>query len=222
MFRIFFSVLFTCLPWLLRRWLLNTFFGYKIHRTARMGFCLAVPRHLIMEEHSYIGHLTACVHLDLVHLKAHAFIGRGNWITGYPTGGTEFFAHMPGRHSELILCEHAAITHRHLIDCTERVTLGRYTTFAGFRSQILAHTIDVVEGRQSAQPVSIGDYCFIGTDCVLLGGGVLPDYCVLAAKSLLNKAYAEQYMLYGGVPARPLRPLPKDAHYFTRTSGYVN
>lgn len=87
MFRLFFSALLACLPWPLRRWVLNTFYGYKIHRTARLGFCFPVAKHLIMEEHSRIGHLTVCVHLDLVHLKAHASIGRGNWITGFPTGG---------------------------------------------------------------------------------------------------------------------------------------
>src|SRR5262249_29396422 len=155
-------------------------------------FCFPVPKRLIMEEGSYIGHLTACVHLDLVHLKAHASIGRANWITGFPSDGADHFAHQSGRHAELILCEHAAITNRHLIDCTDRVTIGRYSTFAGFRSQILAHSIDLAECRQAAQPVTIGDYCFIGTDCVLLGGSVLPSYSVLAAKSLLDKPEAEE------------------------------
>jgi acetyltransferase-like isoleucine patch superfamily enzyme len=221
MFRLFFSALLACLPWPLRRWVLNTFYGYKIHRTARLGFCFPVAKHLIMEEHSRIGHLTVCVHLDLVHLKAHASIGRGNWITGFPTGGGKHFAHQTGRHAELIVGEHSAITNRHLIDCTDRVTLGRFTTFAGFRSQILAHSIDLAECRQSARPVTIGDYCFVGTDCVLLGGSALPDCSVLAAKSLLNKPQSEPYTLYGGVPARALRSLPREFRYFTRTTGSV-
>ncbi len=221
MFRLLISALTACLPWPLRRWVLNTFYGYKIHRTARLGFCFPVPKHLIMEEFSYIGHLTACVHLDLVHLKAHATIGRGNWITGFPEGGADHFAHQAERHAELILCEHAAITNRHLIDCTDRVTIGRYSTFAGFRSQILAHSIDIEQGRQSAQPVTIGDYCFVGTDCVLLGGSLLPSYSVLAAKSLLNKARGEETTLSGGVPAHGRRTLPKDFRYFTRTTGHV-
>lgn len=93
----------------------------------------------------------------------------------------------------MIVGEHSAITNRHLIDCTDRVTLGRFTTFAGFRSQILAHSIDLAECRQSARPVTIGDYCFVGTDCVLLGGSALPDCSVLAAKSLLNKPQSEPY-----------------------------
>jgi acetyltransferase-like isoleucine patch superfamily enzyme len=221
MFRILFSALTTCLPWPLRRWALTKFFGYKIHRTARLGFCLLLAKDLIMEEHSYIGHLTVCIHLDLVHLKPHASIGRANWITGYPSSGEDFFAHQPSRRAELMLGAHSAITHRHMIDCTARVTIGRFTTFAGFRSQIISHTIDVAENRQTAEPVCIGDYCFLGTDCVILGGSTLPSYSVLAAKSLLNREHAQQYTLYGGIPAGALKTLEKDFKYFNRTTGHV-
>ena len=221
MFRILFSIATTCLPWPLRRWALTKFFGYKIHRTARLGFCLLLAKDIIMEEHTSIGHLTVCIHLDLVHLKPHASIGRGNWITGYPSEGPDFFSHQPSRRAELMLGTHSAITHRHLIDCSARVMIGKYTTFAGFRSQLLSHTIDVAENRQTAEPVSIGDYCFVGTDCVILGGSSLPDFSVLAAKSLLNHEHEERHTLYGGVPARALRVLDKDYKYFSRATGYV-
>lgn len=219
--RMLLHALLVLLPWPLRRWVLNTFYGYQIHPTARLGWCLVLPRHLIMEEYAYIGHLTVCIYLDLVHLKRSASIGRGNWITGFPTDSPEFFFHQSDRRAELILGEHTAITNRHLLDCTHRVTIGRFTTFAGFRSQILTHSIDLEKCRQSSKPVTIGEYCFVGTDCVLLGGATLPDYSVLAAKSLLNKPLNEEYTLYGGIPARPIRDLPKESLYFHRTTGYV-
>jgi carbonic anhydrase/acetyltransferase-like protein (isoleucine patch superfamily) len=69
--------------------------------------------------------------------------------------------------------------------------------------------------------VRIGDYCFVGTNSVLLGGGALPDFCVLGAKSLLNKAFTETYQLYGGVPAQPIQKLSPDCKYFLRTEGFV-
>ncbi len=221
MLRALFSVFTTLLPWPLRRWALTKFFGYKIHRTARLGFCVLLAKDVIMEENSAIGHLTVCIHLDLVHLKPHATIGRGNWVTGYPSGGGTFFAHLPGRRAELILGPHAAITNRHLIDCTACVSIGAFTTFAGFRSQILSHSIDLAENRQSAAPVNIGEYCFIGTDCVILGGSSLPDRSVLAAKSLLNKEHQTACTLYGGIPARAIKALDPSAKYFHRESGYV-
>jgi len=69
--------------------------------------------------------------------------------------------------------------------------------------------------------VRIGDYCFVGTNSVLLGGSALPDFCVLGAKSLLNKTFTETYQLYGGVPARPIQKLSPDCKYFQRTKGFV-
>jgi hypothetical protein len=49
----------------------------------------------------------------------------------------------------------------------------------------------------------------------------LPDYCVLGAKSLLNKAHAQTHRLYGGVPARELSVLSPDCGYFNRRKGFV-
>lgn len=209
------------LPWKLRRSLLEKQFGYQVHPGARIGLAWILPTRLIMEEGSRIGSGTVCKSLDLLHLKAHAVVGRGNWITGFPLGPSRHFAHQTDRRPELIVGEHAAITNRHLLDCTNSVSIGRFTTFAGFRSQIITHSIDLEQNRQSSKPVRIGDYCFVGTNCVVLGGSVLPDFCVVGAKSLVNKAFTESYQLYGGVPARPIEKLSPDCKYFNRTEGFV-
>lgn len=209
------------LPWSLRRRLLEKRFGYSIHETSRIGLAWVFPERLVMEAHTSIGDLSVCKNIALLHLHEHATIGRGNWITGFPLGPSRHFAHETDRRPELIVGAHSAITHRHLIDCTNSVTIGSFTTFAGFRSQILTHTIDLAENRQSSARVRIGDRCFVGTDSVLLGGSVLPDFCVLGAKSLLNKAQTETHTLYGGVPARPLQSLPRDLKYFERAEGFV-
>ena len=121
----------------------------------------------------------------------------------------------------MILGEHAAITHRHLIDCTNSVVIGRFTTMAGFQSQILTHSIDLERNRQASAPVRVGEYCFIGTNSVLLPGSVLPDFCVLGAKSLLNKSFTTTHQLYAGVPAEPVKTFPPDWDYFRRSQGFV-
>jgi acetyltransferase-like isoleucine patch superfamily enzyme len=145
-----------------------------------------------------------------------------NWICGEPLGDVGLFAHQEDRRPELIIGEHAAITNRHLIDCTNSFIVGRFSTVAGWNSQILTHSIDIERCRQSSAPIHIGDYCFIGTNSVLLGGSYLPDYCVLGAKSLLNKQYTERYWLYAGVPAKPTKQLSPDLAYFTRSRGAVD
>ena len=85
----------------------------------------------------------------------------------------------------------------------------------------MTHSIDLQLARQHSEPITVGAYCFVGTDCVLLGGAALPDRSVLGAKSLLNKPYTEPGQLYGGVPARPVAALPADAAYFSREAGFI-
>jgi acetyltransferase-like isoleucine patch superfamily enzyme len=211
----------TLLPWPLRRRVLIAVFDYKIDPQSRIGFAWVMPEQLIMDRDSSIGTLTVCKGIKLLHLKQNASIGRANWITGFPAGPHRHFAHQPDRKPELIVGEHSAITNRHILDCTNSVSIGAFSTFAGFRSQILTHSIDLENCRQSSAPITIGAYSFVGTDCVLLGGSSLPDHSVLAAKSLLNKSYGDPFWLYGGVPARPLSQISRDAGYFSRTTGFV-
>ncbi len=209
------------LPWSMRRTFLEKQFGYTLHPTSRIGLSWVFPERLVMEANSSIGDLTLCKNIALLHLHEHAVIGRGNWITGFPLGPSRHFASETDRRPELIVGPHSAITHRHLIDCTNSITIGKFTTFAGFQSQMLTHSIDIEQNRQASAPIRIGDYCFVGTNSVLLGGSVLPDFCVLGAKSLLNKSFTQTHRLYGGVPARELQELPPDYAYFNRTTGFV-
>jgi acetyltransferase-like isoleucine patch superfamily enzyme len=214
----FFSLL---LPWELRRLFLEKQFGYSIHSTSRIGLAWIFPQRLVMEEGSRIGHLNLCKNIDLFHLGAHAVVGQLNWITGFPSGSSRHFAHQPDRRPELILETHAGISSRHLIDCTARVRIGAFATVGGFRSQLLTHSIDLAAGRQTAEPIDIGEYCFTGTNSILLGGSALPHHSVLGAQSLLNKKWEEPYRLYGGVPAKPIKELSPDMEYFRRTEGFV-
>ena len=209
------------LPWPLRRWILNSFFRYQIHPKSRIGFSWVFPKQLKMDAYSRIGHLTVCKGLELLELGSHASIGRANWITGFPFNGSKHFAHQAERVPSLVIGEHASITNRHMIDCTNSVSIGAFSIFAGFRSQILTHSIDLEMNRQSSAPIQIGNYCFVGTDCVLLGGSTLPDNSVLGAKSLLNKPYSDSFWLYAGNPARPVKELPKDLEFFSRRNGFV-
>jgi len=213
---------FVCLlPWSLRRRVLCRCFGYQIHPKTHIGLAWVFPEKLVMKEHTRIRHLTVVKGLDLVSLGEYASIGRLNWITAYPSQALPYFAHVPERRPELLLGAHASISHRHIIDCTERVSIGRFSTFAGFRSQILTHSIDLAASRLDAKPVSIGEYCFVATACTLLGGASLPHHSVLGANSLLDEDYSESYRLYCGVPAKPVAELDRDLAYFKRLQGLV-
>lgn len=211
-----------CLPWRLKRLALQSWFKYKIHPTARIGLAWVFPGKLIMEKNSRIDHLTVAVNLDLMQMGEHAKIGRGNWVTGFATNpNSKHFRHQPERRPELIMGEWAAITKNHHIDCTNTITIGKFTTIAGYQSQLLTHSINVYENRQDSAPIVIGDYTFIGTNVVILGGAALPGYSVLGAKSLLNKPFYEEWKLYAGVPAKAVSDIDKEAKYFNRVDGFV-
>ncbi|HEY2573692.1 MAG TPA: hypothetical protein VGH65_06475, partial [Verrucomicrobiaceae bacterium] len=210
------------LPWPIKREILQSCFGFELHPSAHIGLAWVFPRKLVMNEAACIDHFTVAIHLERLELGSHAMIGRGNWITGYPKDGRgPHFQHQSGREPVLVMGEHSALTKNHHFDCTARIDIGAFATIAGYQSQFLTHSIDIVAGRQHAEPIRIGRYGFVGTRCVVLGGSVLPDYSVLGAASLLNKDFEDSYCLYAGTPAHPLKKLPADSGYFTRQEGFV-
>jgi acetyltransferase-like isoleucine patch superfamily enzyme len=210
-------------PWVIRRVFLNKFFGFKIERGARIGFAWIFPKELSMAPGAVIDHFSVAIHLDSIKMGANSVIGRSNWITGFTTNSDSLhFKHQVGRKAELILMENAAITKNHHLDCTNSIHVGRFSTVAGYSSQLLTHSINIAHNRQDSAPIYIGHYTFVGTNVVVLGGSTLPDYSVLGAKSLLNKNFTQKYTLYAGVPARPVKELPIDSKYFSRAEGFVN
>jgi acetyltransferase-like isoleucine patch superfamily enzyme len=214
-------LLIVLLPWPLKRFLLRVLYRYELHPRSHIGFAWVFPRKLVLHEGASIGHLTVCKGLQLLELGSHASIGRLNWISAWPPNQPPHFAHLQTRRPQLIVGAHAAITHRHIIDCTDEVTIGEFTTMAGYRSQILTHSVDLAECRQDAKPVRIGAYSFIGTACTMLGGTVVPDHCVVGANALLNKAHEDSYRLYAGVPAKAVAELDPQMKYFARAKGYI-
>ncbi|MDM0037777.1 acyltransferase [Variovorax sp. J22G21] len=209
------------LPWPLKRWLLRRVWGYRIADDARIGLSYIFPGQLEMGSGARIGHFNVAIHLGRLECGEHSIIERGNWITGHAPDGAHF-THRTARDPALLLGAHAAITKSHIIDCTDRVEIGAFSTVAGYHSQIITHGIDIVAGRQDCKPISIGAYCLVGTRVTVLGGAVLPDRCVLGAGAVLNKPYLEEHALYAGQPAVRVKALPADAAYFHRAEGFVD
>ena len=176
-----------------------------------------------MSEYARIGHLVTAIHLDEIFMGASSCIDRGCWVTGFSSySASKHFSHQMERKSRLSIGMHSAITKNHHLDCTSSIEIGEFTTIAGYQSQLLTHSIDIKNNRQNSNPIKIGDYCFIGTNVVILGGAVLPSYCVVGAKSLLNKAFSEEWSLYAGVPAIRKSHINSSDHYFSREVGFVD
>jgi acetyltransferase-like isoleucine patch superfamily enzyme len=215
------QLLLMALPWRVRRSALNFLFGYEIDPSAKIGFSVISVAKLRMGRKARIGHLTYVKGLQDLCFGEAASLGNLNWVTAFPPDHPKHFAADTSRFPSLMIERHAAITHRHLIDCTDRIVVGEYSTIAGWRSQMLTHAIDIRLSRQSSSPISIGRYCFIGTGVIVLKGASLPDYCVLGAGSVLAGVMSEAYTLYSGVPAAAVKSLDRDSSYFQRARGFV-
>lgn len=222
MFSVIFNLFLLILPWKIRRKILINRYGYKIHPTAHIGLSYFYPKYLEMAEGASVEHFNIAIHLNKIIIGKNSSIGRSNWITGFPIGTeTPFFKHDAERKSELVIGNESAITKNHHIDCTNSIRIGDYVTIAGYNSQLLTHSIDVYKSRQDSRPITIGDYCFVSTGVIVLGGAKLPNCSVLAAGAVLNKAYNDEWTLYAGVPAKPKQSIPKDAKYFSRKQGFI-
>jgi acetyltransferase-like isoleucine patch superfamily enzyme len=215
------SMLLFVLPWSVRRRLLNRLFGYRIAPTARIGFSLVLLDELVLEEGARIGHLNLIKSFDRLEMLAMSKIGNRNHISGIGSRNAKHFGDETGRSPEIILGEHASITGHHMIDCCNRIEIGRFTTIAGAGTHILTHAISIKRNRQVSAPVRIGQYCFVGAASVVLKGAILPDFSVLAANSTLHRAFEETHGIYSGVPAERVRALDADCAYFERKTGYV-
>jgi hypothetical protein len=217
-----FNILVALIPWWpLKRLILHTFYAYKIHPEAYIGFAYVYPQKLYMARGASIGHGTVCKGLSMLWMGDHSIIGRLNWISAIPKGCSTFFSGQLRRDPRLVLGAHSAITNRHLIDCSDRIVVGPYSTIAGFSTQLLTHSVDYNISRQVVGPIFISRYCFIGTRSILLPGTSIPSCTVIAAGAVVSEPLNQSFSLYGGVPARFIKLLRTDALYFTRSTGYI-
>lgn len=202
------------LPWGMRRRLLQRLYGYEIHPSARIGLSVVAPGHLRMGPGTVIESFNMIRGMDLVEMGPGAGISKLNWIYGMPTTATQYYAHESDRRSELVLAEGGGLLNRHLIDCTNSVRIGRYSLLVGYGTQVITHAIDHATGRQSSQPVEIGDFCMVGTRCLLLGGASLPSHSALGAGSMLRDRPERPYGIYSGVPAKHVGDIDPGSGYF--------
>lgn len=219
---LFFRIFVVILPWPLKRLVLLRIYKYSIARSAHIGFSWVFPVSLDMRSGSQIGHFNVVTNIKLLSMGEFSRIGRFNWITGFPlTNPLPHFLTELNRDPSLFLGKHAAITKQHHIDATNTVSIGPFSIIAGYGSQVLTHSINIANNIQESEPVTIGDYCFLGTRSTILPGSSLPSYSVLGAHSLLNTKYIESYTLYAGVPATAKKRISEAAEFFNRLTGYV-
>jgi acetyltransferase-like isoleucine patch superfamily enzyme len=210
------------LPWPAKRAIYRYVLGHRVDPTAHVGVSLITVRHLVLGPRARIGHLNLIRNLDEVRLDEGAIIGNLNWVNAVPSEATDRLTFAPGRETRLHLHPQSAITMGHFLDCSDRLDVGPFATIAGFRCQVLTHSVDLATGNILCAPVRLDDFAFIATACVVLPGVHLTHHAVLGANSMMRDIPTEPYALYSGVPAEFVKDLPDDWGYFTRTKGRLD
>lgn len=194
---------------------------YSIARDATIGLSLISASKVDIANQCRVGHFSIVRNVEHLSLASGSRIGTFNWIFGM-LPSTRHFTEEADRVSALVMHEGASITSRHIVDCTNKVTIGAFSTVAGFYSQILTHGIDIRTNRQVSSPVTVGMHAMIGTRAVILKGARVPDRTVVGAGSVFRGAPDGTGGLWSGVPARRVLDLDQSSEYFTRTDGHVS
>lgn len=95
--------------------------------------------------------------------------------------------------------------------CYEKIEIGENTRFSW--ENIIVDTdfhsiINVSDGskRPMCSPIKIGKFNWFGIQSLVLKGTKTPDYCMISARSLVNKEHnIPSYTLLGGIPAKLLK-----------------
>lgn len=210
------------LPSFLKRPCYRLFFGYRIGRGVRIGLSIVDAGECLIGESTRIGHLNVIIGVTNLKLGDHVKIGHLNIIRGGELVDL-------GRYSELMrmneinsipepdavnpvdprfmLGNGSIVTTGHKIDFTDRVEIGRRTIIGGRNSSLWTHN------RQRTQPITIGEFAYVGSEIRMAPGSALPSRCVVGIGAVVTgKIEADGWMI-AGVPARPIKELTAEDRF---------
>jgi acetyltransferase-like isoleucine patch superfamily enzyme len=191
--------------------------GWDVHPSAHVGHSVVAADRVVLGPGASIGSGTVIKGLAELRLGEEASIGMLDWISGPPTGADTLHA-SPNRHPALVLGRGATITSRHVLDCSDTVTLEELAVLAGIRSTVFTHSINLVRNQQRTGRVTIGERAAVLSNCVLLPGTVVAPRSIVSAGSVVNTVLVKENVFYRGNPAVEIRELPEDLAFLNRTT----
>lgn len=200
------------------------FFGYKIGKKVRIGFSIIDANECEIGDAVSIGHFNIFTRIDKLAVGEHTRIG----VLNIFRGGDEIRI---GRYCEIlrlneinsipepdivnnadprfILGDGSVLAASHKIDFTDRVEFGKRVILGGRNSSVWTHN------RQKTEPVTIGDYSYIGSEIRIAPGGNIPAKCIVGIGSVITGSFENEYRLIAGVPAREVKELDEDGKFLT-------
>jgi acetyltransferase-like isoleucine patch superfamily enzyme len=207
------------MPGPLKRPAYRLFFGYRIGRAVSIGISLLDAQQVDLAEGSQIGHFNLILRVGRLEAAPHAKIGFANIIRGgervslgaYSTVMRFNILNAIPDHdcttqpiSILELGAGAIIVSGHRVDFTDHVRIGRNVIIGGRNSSLWTHN------RQETGPITIEDFCYLGSEIRIAPGARLPSECILALGSVLTGEIEKPRSLVAGVPAKTVRALNEE------------
>ena len=204
------------LPNALKKPLYRAVFGYRIDPGVRIGLVLLDAEQVHLGEGTRIGHLNAIVRVEQFETGRQTRIGNLNVIRGGERVSLGDYTEVMRLNvlnaipdhdcttepvSVLELAPGAVVVSGLRIDFTDRVRLGKNVIVGGRNSSLWTHN------RQETAPITIGDFCYLGSEVRLAPGAKLPEECILGLGSVLAGEITEPCSLVAGVPAKVVRAL---------------
>lgn len=208
------------LPGFFKRSMYRALFGYRIGPGVRIGMSVLDAEEVDLGEGTVIGHLNLVTRVGRLVTGRGARIGSLNIIRGGERIRLGDYAEVMRLNVLNAIPDHdcttspvsileigagSVIVSGHRIDFTDRVTIGRNVIVGGRNSSFWTHN------RQQTAPISIGDFCYLGSEVRLAPGARLAERCILGLGSVLAGPVDTPGSLVAGVPAKIIRPLtPED------------
>jgi acetyltransferase-like isoleucine patch superfamily enzyme len=201
--------------------------GHKLASDCRLGFSLVLTDRLFMKSGARIGHLNL-ININRLLMRKDAYVGRTNIINGpidivlnekVAIGNRNKIIRAPlgvtSGKATLRLGKLAKITANHLIDCTQSIHIGHYSTIAGMGTQIWSHGyIHETSGPDRYRidgKVRIGDNVYIGASCIISMGVNIVDGVIVGAGATVARDLDEAGLYVSSALRKLPRPLAPDA-----------
>ena len=112
--------------------------------------------------------------------------------------------------AELTIGNFLHATSRGKIICSSKITIGKYFRL-GWEGLIMdtdwhsIYNLSTKTFSQKSKEIIIGDYVWLATGVSVMKGSKIPNFTIVAGKSLVNREFEEECSLYAGSPAKLIK-----------------
>lgn len=96
------------------------------------------------------------------------------------------------------------------IEASNGIIIGDYTNL-GPNVGLLSSNHDLIDNSKTllASPITIGGFCWIGMNAVILPSVVLGDFTIVGAGAVVTKSFPDGYCVIAGNPAVEIKKIDK-------------